>query len=307
LTDTLGFCHNAAHRGFCREVERKDAMGYLWFLLIGLAVGCAAGCVAAKVNQAGRLALVGDLAAGMVGAVIGGPLFHLLMLNSSDAIGCLYIAGFGAIVSLCLLHFIKNVWKAIFGVTKLKGSDSSVATDSKMPRRWYQFSLRTLLLAFIPVALISALVAKLFFPPPVNVVMRAEYLSFYRYYDDHAGHSSLAALVRIINCSNSTVWFLENTVQRLELVNGQWTWQQSSSKPDRWASLPSMESTLIVVVLQSEKTGEMKVGVPFTTEWFPRQAHWVYTPAFKIVKKGQYYFPETKGGAKQEEQIGSLP
>jgi uncharacterized membrane protein YeaQ/YmgE (transglycosylase-associated protein family) len=281
-------------------------MEYLWFLLIGLAVGCAAGFVARNDNKANRIGLVGNLIVGTAGAVIGGPIFLLLALNSSGLVESLYIAGIGAIVSLCLLHFIKRVWKTIFGIVDPQGRDCDVTSDTRTPRRWYQFSLRTLLLAFIPVALISALVTKLFFRPPINVAMCAESYSLCRY-DDHAGHRPLAVLVRIANCSDSTVWFFENTVQQYQLVDGKWEWELCSSRPSRWAALPSMESTLIVASVQREEATEMKVGVPFTSDWFPREVHWVYTPVFKIVKKGQDYYPETKEGAKQEEQIGPLP
>ena len=67
-----------------------------------------------------------------------------------------------------------------------------------------------------------------------------------------------------------------------------------------------MESVTIVAGPMSEKATEFRVAVPFTTELAPSDAHWVISPAVKIVKRGQDYFPEAKPGAQQEETIVSL-
>ena len=77
--------------------------------------------------------------------------------------------------------------------------------------------------------------------------------------------------------------------------------------PYRWTALHTTESITILASPISENATEMKVAVPFTTEWFPTKAHWVFCPVVKIVKKGQDFFPEVKEGAKQEEQVLPLP
>jgi hypothetical protein len=68
--------------------------------------------------------------------------------------------------------------------------------------------------------------------------------------------------------------------------------------------LRPMEPFTILAGSISERATEMRVGLPFTTERLaPKTVHWVFSPVVKIVKRGQDYFPETKPGAQQEEQV----
>jgi uncharacterized membrane protein YeaQ/YmgE (transglycosylase-associated protein family) len=276
-------------------------MDALWFLLIGLAVGLFAGAV----PKASGIGVIGNIVAGIVGALVAGPVFHLLLMWSNGMVEGLYIAGVGAILSVCLLHFVKKICTAIFRVSNAKGPSCPAESDPQMPRRRFQFSLRTLLLAFIPAALIAALVSKVFLPHPINVAIWPAGLSLCSY-DDGTGQHYTMALMRITNCSDSTVWFVENASARMECVNGQWNWSSSTSDPYYWTALPSMASTIVAVSI-SEKATEIRVAIPFTTEWFPTKAHWVYTPECRIVKKGTDSFPEVVNGAKQEEEVCPLP
>ncbi len=68
-----------------------------------------------------------------------------------------------------------------------------------------------------------------------------------------------------------------------------------------------MESISILAGPISEQAAEVRVGMAFTSATFtPTEAHWVFGPVVEIVKKGQSFFPTTKAGATQEEQVLSL-
>ena len=191
----------------------------------------------------------------------------------------------------------------------------------RIPRGRLQFSLRTMLLLFIPVALLAGLTTWLLRPAPLDVRITVETFSLLRY-DDHAGNMPLAAVVRITNLSKSTTWILgypeAPVTSTQQLVDGNWesseSWvrpvsldQADNPLPKQWTPLRTMESLTIVTGPISEKATEIRVGLPFTTERFaPTEAHWVFSPAVEIVKRGQYYFPEPKPGAQQEEQVLSL-
>jgi hypothetical protein len=166
----------------------------------------------------------------------------------------------------------------------------------------------TILLPLLVLAVLGTVLAVwLLQPAAVNVLVRVEERCACRY-DDGAGHLGRGALVRIANLSNNTVWRLDSTYMQYELIDGKWllhaTWMGG---PYHWSPLSSGESTISVVGPVSENATEMKVGFPFTTEWFPAKAHWVFCPVVKIVKKGQDYFPEVKEGAEQEEEVHPLP
>ncbi|HVA16907.1 MAG TPA: hypothetical protein VMV59_04240 [Candidatus Dormibacteraeota bacterium] len=155
----------------------------------------------------------------------------------------------------------------------------------------------------------SGLAAWLLNPPPIDVSIDAEPYSFPRY-DDHAGNLPLGAVVKVTNLSKSTVWVLglpgSPTFADQQLVDGEWTSSMSfsTSDPKQWTPLRPMESLTILAGPISERATELRVGLSFTTERLaPTEAHWVYSPAVKIVKRGQDYFPEPKPGAQQEEQI----
>ena len=176
--------------------------------------------------------------------------------------------------------------------------------DVDVPRHWFQFSLRALLLLFIPVALLTALATWLFRPPPIDVAMIVKGFSWY---GDGAGHRGLGAEVCIVNRSKHTVWYLEYPrYYLLQLVDGKWTESLTGTKlpaisgkaeQDWWSPQNGMQTTNILVGPISEKATAMKVAIPFTTDRFMPKSHLVFTPVVQIVKKGRNYFPKVEEGA----------
>lgn len=181
--------------------------------------------------------------------------------------------------------------------------------------RRFQFTLRTLLVTVLIVALGTWAARWVLYPPPPDVSIEVEPIPFVRY-DDGAGNLPLGAAVKITNLSTSTAWYLgypgSPVLHDQQLVGGQWK-QHGSYVNDprdplpRWAPLRSMESITIVAGPISEMTIKMRVGLAFTTERLrPTEAHWIFSQVFTIVKKGQDYFAEPKPGTEQKEQVVSL-
>jgi len=80
-------------------------MGFLWFILIGLAAGWLAG----RLMRGSSFGAVGDIVVGVVGALIGGFLFRTLGLSiRGDLLGSLIVATIGAVVLLFLLRFVER-------------------------------------------------------------------------------------------------------------------------------------------------------------------------------------------------------
>jgi uncharacterized membrane protein YeaQ/YmgE (transglycosylase-associated protein family) len=80
-------------------------MELLWFILIGLAAGWLAG----QFMRGSGFGVVGDILLGVVGAVIGGFLFHQLGLSAGGGlIGALIVATIGAVVLLFLVRMVKR-------------------------------------------------------------------------------------------------------------------------------------------------------------------------------------------------------
>jgi uncharacterized membrane protein YeaQ/YmgE (transglycosylase-associated protein family) len=80
-------------------------MEFLWFILIGLAAGWMAG----QFMRGGGFGLVGDILLGVVGAMVGGFLFHQLGLSAGGGlIGALIVATIGAVVLLFLVRMVKR-------------------------------------------------------------------------------------------------------------------------------------------------------------------------------------------------------
>ena len=174
-------------------------------------------------------------------------------------------------------------------------------------KRLPQFSLRIMLLLFVPLGLLSGLAAWLLNPPPIDVSIDVESCSFPRY-DDHAGNLPLGAVVKVRNLSESTVWVLglhdSPTYACEQVVDGETRSSTSLSAQEQWTPLRPREGLTILAGPISEGATEMRVAFPFTTERFaPSKAHWVFSPSVQIVKRGQDFFPEPKPGARQEEQV----
>lgn len=79
-------------------------MGWLWFLLIGLAAGWLAGMI-----MKGRgFGLVGNLVVGVVGSFIGGYLLPAIGLYPMGLLGALITATAGAVVLLFVVSLLKR-------------------------------------------------------------------------------------------------------------------------------------------------------------------------------------------------------
>jgi len=80
-------------------------MSFLWFILIGLVAGWLAG----QLVKGGGYGLVGDLALGVVGALLGGFLFSLFgFAGGGGLFGSLIIATLGAVIFLYLIRLISR-------------------------------------------------------------------------------------------------------------------------------------------------------------------------------------------------------
>jgi len=80
-------------------------MGFVWFILIGLA----AGWVAGQLMKGSGFGVVGDIIVGVIGALLGGFLFRTLGVSAGGGLlGSLIVATIGAVVLLFLLRLIKK-------------------------------------------------------------------------------------------------------------------------------------------------------------------------------------------------------
>lgn len=80
-------------------------MEFVWFILIGLAAGWLAG----QLMSGGGFGVVGDIAVGVIGALLGGFLFRILGVSAGGGLlGSLIVATIGAIVLLIVLRLIKK-------------------------------------------------------------------------------------------------------------------------------------------------------------------------------------------------------
>jgi len=79
-------------------------MDIVLFLLIGLLAGWLAG----KIMKGRGFSLFGNLAVGVVGALLGGLLFRILGIATTNIIGSIVTAIVGAIVLLFIVGQIKK-------------------------------------------------------------------------------------------------------------------------------------------------------------------------------------------------------
>ena len=80
-------------------------MSLLWFLIVGVIAGWLAG----KLVKGGGFGLVGDLAVGVVGALVGGFLFSTFGVSAGGGlIGSIIVATIGAVVLLYVVRLIKR-------------------------------------------------------------------------------------------------------------------------------------------------------------------------------------------------------
>ncbi len=81
-----------------------DLVGFLLFILIGLAAGWLAGLI----MKAPQGSLLYDLLVGVIGALLGGALSHLIGLHASGLLGSLVVATVGAILFILILRVLKR-------------------------------------------------------------------------------------------------------------------------------------------------------------------------------------------------------
>jgi uncharacterized membrane protein YeaQ/YmgE (transglycosylase-associated protein family) len=79
-------------------------MYFLWFILIGIVAGWLAG----QIMDGGGYGVFGDLVVGVLGAVLGGLLFHFIGITATGLLGELIVATIGAIIFLAILRLIKR-------------------------------------------------------------------------------------------------------------------------------------------------------------------------------------------------------
>jgi uncharacterized membrane protein YeaQ/YmgE (transglycosylase-associated protein family) len=80
-------------------------MAFVWFILIGLVAGWLAG----KLMKGGGFGVFGDIAVGILGALIGGSLFRVLGLSTGGGLlGAIIVATLGAVVLIFVVRLIKR-------------------------------------------------------------------------------------------------------------------------------------------------------------------------------------------------------
>jgi uncharacterized membrane protein YeaQ/YmgE (transglycosylase-associated protein family) len=84
-------------------------MEFLWFLVIGLAAGWLAGQVMGNPGV-GVIGVIGDIAVGVLGALLGGFLFRRLGVSTGSGLFAnLIVATIGAIVLLFVVRQFKKI------------------------------------------------------------------------------------------------------------------------------------------------------------------------------------------------------
>jgi uncharacterized membrane protein YeaQ/YmgE (transglycosylase-associated protein family) len=79
-------------------------MEIVWFLLIGLIAGWLAGFLV----KGGANGLIGNMAIGVVGALIGGYLFSFFGIAAGGLLGNIVVATIGAVVFLTVVRMLRK-------------------------------------------------------------------------------------------------------------------------------------------------------------------------------------------------------
>lgn len=79
-------------------------MSLLWFLIIG----AFAGWIAGELTKGHGFGLLGNLAVGILGAVLGGFLFNILSISAYGLIGQLVMSVIGAVIFLFILSWLRK-------------------------------------------------------------------------------------------------------------------------------------------------------------------------------------------------------
>lgn len=81
-----------------------DITGFLIFIVIGATAGWLAGTI----MKGGGFGLPGNILIGIVGGIVGGFLFRLLVIAAGGLIGSMVTATVGAVVLLYVIGLFKN-------------------------------------------------------------------------------------------------------------------------------------------------------------------------------------------------------
>jgi uncharacterized membrane protein YeaQ/YmgE (transglycosylase-associated protein family) len=88
-----------------RRSAKEKIMEFVWFILIGLVAGWLAGMLV----KGGGFGVIGDIAVGVVGAVLGGFLFRFLGFSAGGGLlGALVVSTIGAVILIFLIRLIKH-------------------------------------------------------------------------------------------------------------------------------------------------------------------------------------------------------
>ncbi|MHC4872043.1 MAG: GlsB/YeaQ/YmgE family stress response membrane protein [Planctomycetota bacterium] len=81
-------------------------MEFIWFILIGFAAGWLAG----QFMKGGGYGVIGDIAVGMLGSLLGGFLCRFFGLSLRGGLfGSIVVATIGAIMLIFIFRFIKRI------------------------------------------------------------------------------------------------------------------------------------------------------------------------------------------------------
>jgi uncharacterized membrane protein YeaQ/YmgE (transglycosylase-associated protein family) len=76
--------------------------GMIWWILLGIL----AGFITGKLMKGSGYGVIADLILGMVGAVVGGWIFHALGLTTTSLVGGLIAAVIGAVIVVALFRLV---------------------------------------------------------------------------------------------------------------------------------------------------------------------------------------------------------
>ena len=77
---------------------------WVWFLVIGLVIGWVAGLI----SRGRGFGVMGDIAVGVLGAVVGEWFFGVLGLYTSSSFGAFLMAVIGALILIGITRFIQH-------------------------------------------------------------------------------------------------------------------------------------------------------------------------------------------------------
>jgi uncharacterized membrane protein YeaQ/YmgE (transglycosylase-associated protein family) len=85
----------------------ESAMGFVWFILVGLVAGLLAGVI----MKGSGYGMLGDIVVGVLGGLLGGGLVQALGIPFGEGLlGAVLVAAFGAVLLVMVLRLIKRFW-----------------------------------------------------------------------------------------------------------------------------------------------------------------------------------------------------